>query len=183
MATPVTQGDIDTLIARIATGERRAFSALYDRTSAKLFGICLRVLNDRGEAEEVLQEVFVKIWHNAKRYRAGGFSPMTWLITIARNASIDRLRKRRAVQADMNAVLTLADPAPGPEAQAVASGERAQLAGCLDRLDPARAEAVRRAYLEGETYDELALRFAVPLNTMRTWLRRSLLKLKDCLSQ
>ncbi|MEB8385936.1 sigma-70 family RNA polymerase sigma factor [Rhodobacteraceae bacterium KMM 6894] len=179
----MTQGEIDTLIARIATGDRRAFGALYDCTSSKLFGICLRVLNDRGEAEEVLQEVFVKVWNSAKRYRAGGFSPMTWLITIARNAAIDRLRKRRAGQTDLNTVRALVDPAPGPEAQAVASGERAQLAGCLNTLDPARAEAVRRAYLEGETYDELARRFAVPVNTMRTWLRRSLLKLKECLSQ
>ncbi|MCZ4351113.1 sigma-70 family RNA polymerase sigma factor [Roseovarius aestuarii] len=184
----MTQAEIDSLIARIATGERQAFTALYDRTSAKLFGICLRVLNDRGEAEDVLQEVFVKVWHNAKRYRAGGFSPMTWLITIARNAAIDRLRKRRSKKEDggqdgLDAVERLADPAPGPEALVVASDERAQLALCLDTLEPARAEAVQRAYLEGETYDELARRFAVPLNTMRTWLRRSLLKLKECLSQ
>jgi RNA polymerase sigma-70 factor (ECF subfamily) len=185
---PLTLAEIDSLIARIALGDRRAFSSLYESTSAKLFGICLRVLNDRAEAEEVLQEVFVKVWHNAKRYKAGGFSPMTWLITIARNASIDRLRKRRSRkedggQAAQDAVQTLADPTPGPEAQAVASGERAQLAGCLNTLEPDRAEAVRRAYLMGETYEDLALRFAVPLNTMRTWLRRSLLKLKECLSQ
>ncbi len=175
--------DLENLIARIATGERAAFQALYSRTSAKLFGISLRVLNERAEAEDALQEVFVKIWHNAGRYRANGLSPMTWLITIARNHAIDRLRKRREGQAGLDMVATLADPAPGPEAQVIAASGCAQLAGCLDELDAPRAEAVRRAYLMGESYGELAARFDVPLNTMRTWLRRSLLKLRECLTR
>lgn len=179
----MTRDDIDKLIARVALRDRAAFAALYDHTSAKLFGICLRVLSDRGESEEAVQEIYVKIWHNADRYRANGFSPMTWLITIARNTAIDRLRKRREGQAGLDAAEVLADPAPGPEAQAVASDERARLHQCLGTLDPDRAQAVRRAYLEGDTYAQLSAQYGVPLNTMRTWLRRSLLKLKECLSR
>lgn len=77
--------EIDDYIAKCALGDRAAFTALYSATSAKLFGVCLRVLNNREEAEDALQDVFIKIWNNADRYRVNGLSPMTWLITIARN--------------------------------------------------------------------------------------------------
>lgn len=175
--------EIETLIARIATGDRRAFRDLYRHVSPKLFGICLRVLNDRAEAEDALQEIFVKIWNGADRYRANGLSPMTWLITVARNHAIDRLRRRRIAQGDMDEAIELADPAPGPEAQVVAAGETARLTACLEELGGERADAVRGAYLTGLTYKELAAHHGVPLNTMRTWLRRSLMKLKECLTR
>jgi RNA polymerase sigma-70 factor, ECF subfamily len=178
-----TPSDIEALIARVALGDRAAFSALYDATSAKLFGVCLRVLNDRHEAEDALQEVFVRVWHKAGSYAVNGFSPMTWLITLARNLAIDRLRARRAPMDTIDDVPDLADVGPTPEAAAIAASDRARIAGCLGELAPARADAVRGAYLDGATYEELARRHGVPLNTMRTWLRRSLLKLKDCLSR
>ena len=178
-----TSDEIERRIARIATGDRGALRDLYGEVSAKLFGVLLRVLDDRSEAEDALQEVFVKVWHKADRYRANGLSPMTWLIAIARNEGIDRLRRRRAAGAGLEAAAEVADAAPGPEAQAMRSSDRARLAACLAELDEARAEAVRRAYLQGETYAELAERFEVPLNTMRTWLRRSLLKLRECLTR
>lgn len=170
------------MIGRIAIGDRLAFSSLYDATSAKLFGICLRVLNNRAEAEDALQEIFVKIWRNAGKYQVNGLSPMSWLITIARNHAIDRLRSRRAAGGSMDEVAALADAAPGPEALAIASSEAGRIADCLGKLEPDRSDAVRRAYLEGETYNDLAVRYGVPLNTIRTWLRRSLLKLRECLS-
>lgn len=166
----------------MSLGEREAFRQIYARTSAKLFGVCLRVLGDRAEAEEVLQESFVKIWRNAGKYRANGLSPMTWLITIARNTAIDRKRRARASTPGDVLTDTLADPAPGPEAQAIAASEQEQLESCFEELDGRHAEAVRAAYLEGDTYAQLAERYEVPLNTMRTWLRRSLLKLRECLT-
>ncbi len=179
-----TREDIEALIAKCALGDRAAFEALYAATSAKLFGICLRVLNNRAEAEDALQEAYVKIWRNADRYQAGGYSPMTWLITIARNHSIDRLRSRR-VQATggMDEADAIPDSGPGPEALVIADSERGQLVGCLAELPQDRAQAIRLAYLHGETYADLAVRFDVPLNTMRTWLRRSLQKLKECLTR
>lgn len=176
--------DIETYIERCALGDREAFSALYSATSAKLFGVCLRVLGNASEAEDALQDVFVKIWRNAGRYQVNGLSPMTWLITIARNLSIDRLRARKRVQgAGLEEAEDLPSGAIGPEALAIASSEREMIVACMNELDADKADAVRRAYLEGETYNELAGRYDVPLNTIRTWLRRSLIKLKECLSR
>ncbi|KAF0677561.1 sigma-70 family RNA polymerase sigma factor [Profundibacterium mesophilum] len=178
-----TTTDIEFMIGRIATGDRQAFLSLYDATSAKLFGVCLRVLDDRADAEDVLQEVFVKVWRNAGHYTANGLSPMTWLITVARNSAIDRKRARKAPAYDIDTVSGLADGAPGPEMAAIAASEAARIGACLAELEAARAGAVRGAYLDGMSYAELAHRHDVPLNTMRTWLRRSLQKLRECLSR
>jgi RNA polymerase sigma-70 factor (ECF subfamily) len=175
--------DIEQMILQSALRDRAAFSSLYDATSAKLFGICLRVLKNRAEAEEALQDVFVRIWQKADRYAVTGNSPMTWLITLTRNLAIDRLRARKPAAVDIDNVPGIRDHGPTPEAAQLAASERAQIAACMDELESNRADAVRGAYLEGESYQELADRHTVPLNTMRTWLRRSLLKLKECLSR
>ncbi|MGR3571886.1 sigma-70 family RNA polymerase sigma factor [Brevirhabdus sp.] len=175
--------EIERLIGRIALSDRAAFDLLYSATSAKLFGVCLRVLNNRTDAEEALQDSFIKIWRGADRYASNGLSPMTWLITVARNCAIDRLRGRRAVGEDLEAADAVPDSAPSPEAAAIAGSERRRIAACLEELEADRAAAVKGAYLSGDTYEELARRYGVPLNTMRTWLRRSLIKLKDCLSR
>ncbi len=174
--------EIADLIGRCALRDRQAFRDLYQRTSAKLFGVTLRILRDRSEAEEALQEVYVKIWQRADRFQAGGFSPISWLVAIARNHALDMLRARRTASEDIDVALEVADTAPDPEQAAASSGERARIDDCLGQLDPQRAEAVRGAYLDGYSYEELASRHAVPLNTMRTWLRRSLMKLRECLS-
>lgn len=179
----MTTQDISRLILRTAMRDRAAFDLLYKLTSAKLFGVCLRVLNDRAEAEEALQEVFVKVWTKADRFAASELSPISWLVAVARHHAIDRVRARRRPVADIDAAVDIADPAPGPEAMAVAGSEAARIAACLDELDEQRAAAVRGAYLKGESYAELAERHGVPLNTMRTWLRRSLLKLRECLER
>ncbi|TQS73383.1 sigma-70 family RNA polymerase sigma factor [Rhodobacteraceae bacterium] len=175
--------EIEELIARVALRDKQAFAALYDATSRKLFGICLRVLNNRAEAEEALQDVFLRIWAKADRYAVTGHSPMTWLITVARNLSIDRLRARGAATDTIEGMGELRDAHPGPEATAIASSEMRRIGLCIDELEEDRASAVRGAYLDGESYADLAQKHDVPLNTMRTWLRRSLQKLKECLSR
>jgi len=176
--------EIEVLIGRVAMNDRAAFSALYDATSAKLFGVCLRVLHNRSAAEDAMQDSFVKVWKNASRYQSNGLSPMTWLITIARNTSIDRLRATRKGHVDIDAPgLELAASTAGPEQMAVAAGEARRLTGCLDELAEDRGAAVRGAYLDGETYADLAKTFSVPLNTMRTWLRRGLISLRECMSR
>jgi RNA polymerase sigma-70 factor (ECF subfamily) len=178
-----TVADIESYILRTAMGDRAAFSALYDATSAKLFGVCLRVLNNTAEAEDALQDVYVRIWRKADSYAVNGYSPMTWLITIARNLAIDRLRARKAPAKRVEEVFDLAASGPTPEEAAIQSSERAQIDMCLDELEKKHADCVRGAYLDGDTYSDLADRAGVPINTMRTWLRRSLIKLKDCLSR
>jgi RNA polymerase sigma-70 factor (ECF subfamily) len=174
---------IEALIARVAIGDRAAFSALYGATSAKLFGIALRVSGDRGVAEEILQESFVKIWHRADRYRVTGHSPMTWLITLTRNTAIDRLRTTRPDTGGLEEAGALAAPDPDGEAAAIAASEARAIHACLEELEDDRAASVRAVYLEGRTYAEMAERYSVPLNTMKTWLRRSLMSLKECLSR
>jgi len=184
-ASDAARAELDALIARCGLGDRRAFCDLYDRTAPKLYGVALRILQDRGAAEDVLQEAYVKIWAGAGRYLPGAASPMTWLITITRNAAIDRLRRAggQAAQPMGEDAMAVPSPVPGPEALAVAASERARLAACLDDLPADRAAAVRGAYLDGETYATLAERHGVPLNTMRTWLRRALIALRECLSR
>lgn len=174
--------EIADLIARCALRDRAAFRTLYERTSAKLFGVTLRILKDRSEAEEAIQEVYVKIWQRADRYIAGNTSPISWLVAVARNHSLDILRARRPVADDIDVALEVPDNAPSPERATQDKQERRQIDACLGTLEPDRADAVRAAYLDGYSYEELANHYAVPLNTMRTWLRRSLIKLKDCLT-
>lgn len=179
----MTPLDISKLIVRTAMKDRASFDELYRHTSAKLFGVCLRVLSDRSEAEEALQEVYVKIWTKADRFAISELSPISWLVAVARNHCIDRLRARRRPAGAMEEAIEVADPAPGPEARAIAGGESRRVHECLEELETEKASAVRGAYLNGDSYAELADRHDVPLNTMRTWLRRSLMKLRDCLER
>lgn len=175
--------DLEGELARIAMGDRAAFGTLYDATSAKLFAICLRILRDRARAEDALQETFVKVWHNAGRYRPGGARPMTWLITIARNAAIDMARKRREQAGGDDLAETIAAPGPGPEAEAVVRGEATRIVACMGELPEDRRAAVRGAYLGGQSYEDLARVHGVPLNTMRSWLRRALIALRECMGR
>ncbi len=178
----MSPSEIETLISKSAMGDRAAFRSLYAATSAKLFGVCLRVLKNRADAEDVLQEVYVKIWHNAAKYQVSGYSPITWLVTIARNQSIDRLRARKPDAAELSEADDIADTSSTPEQNVMAGGEVERLRACLQKLSPGRAEAVKAAYMEGYSYQELAERLQQPINTVRTWLRRSLISLKECLS-
>ncbi len=173
--------DIARLIERVALRDRAAFAALYERTSAKLFGVTLRILRDRAEAEEALQDVYVKIWQRADRYVAGAYSPISWLVAVARNHCLDLLRGRRPSSSALEDALEVVDPGPSPEAAAIDGGERGRIEHCLGTLDIQKAGCVRGAYLDGLSYEELARREGVPLNTMRTWLRRSLMRLRECL--
>jgi RNA polymerase sigma-70 factor (ECF subfamily) len=182
MSSTTPAQEIVELIARCALRDRSAFRTLYERTSAKLFGVTLRILKDRSEAEEAIQEVYVKIWQRADRYVAGDTSPISWLVAVARNHSLDILRARRPASDDIDVALEIPDDGPSPERATQDSQEKRQIEDCLDTLEPDRADAVRGAYLDGYSYAELAGRYDVPLNTMRTWLRRSLIKLKDCLT-
>jgi RNA polymerase sigma-70 factor, ECF subfamily len=171
---------IAALIAKCAATDRTAFRTLYRDSSAKLMGVLLRILQERAEAEDALQEVYTRVWLRAGRYDPAKGRGMTWLIAIARNLAIDRLRARPLAQSD-DELDTVADTAPRAETRLVAQGEARRMADCFATLDPERADAVKGAYLNGLSYVDLSARHAVPLNTMRTWLRRSLLKLKECL--
>ena len=171
------------LMARVAQGDRAAFAALYAATSAKLFGIMLRILRRRDIAEEVLQETYVKIWQRAGDFDASRASPITWMATIARNAALDVARKRTHLPIDETPeALAVADPGIPALQQLEQKEALARLNRCLDGLEPDKQQMVRLAYLDGLSRDELAARYGHPSGTIKTWLHRSLKQLKDCLS-
>ena len=173
---------IADLIAQCAAADRTAFRKLYSDSSAKLMGVLLRILGERSEAEDALQEVYTRVWLRAGRYDPAKGRGMTWLIAISRNLAIDRLRARPAASSD-DGLDMVQDSSPRAETRLIAQGEARRVTDCFASLEPDRADAVRGAYLSGLSYVELAARHAVPLNTMRTWLRRSLLRLRECLDQ
>ncbi|WPZ35532.1 sigma-70 family RNA polymerase sigma factor [Thalassobaculum sp. OXR-137] len=175
--------DISELLARVAGGDRKAFALLYDATAPKLYGIVLRILRRRDEADEVAQDVYVKIWQRAGDFDPSRASPITWMATIARNRALDEVRRARPVTvSDDIALERAADPAPSALAAAEAGEDRARLDRCLDLLEGDRARLVRLAYLDGLSRQELADRFGQPVGTVKTWLHRSLKQLKDCLA-
>ncbi len=172
-------------LADVARGDQVALRRVYDQTSAKLFGVCLRILKDSTEAEDVLQDVYVTVWRRAGAFDSSrGLSPITWLATLARNRAIDRLR---ASKAHLSRPLELAAEAPdlSPLADATLEQSQAQsrLTHCLDQLEPDHAHYVRSAFFGGHTYQTLAQAAAVPLGTMKSWIRRSLLRLRGCLDE
>lgn len=182
MTEPNQDDPIADLLTRTAAQDRAAFRALYTAASAKLMGVLLRILQNRSEAEDALQEVFTRVWLRAGRFDATKGRGMTWLIAIARNLAIDRIRARgEATSDDEDAMHAVPDTTPRAETRLIAAGEARRINDCFDTLEPDRAEALRGAYLSGLSYIDLAARHAVPLNTMRTWLRRSLLRLKECM--
>ncbi|WP_460834693.1 sigma-70 family RNA polymerase sigma factor [Lysobacter humi (ex Lee et al. 2017)] len=185
-APPSGETDADAfagLLADVAQGDRSAFERLYRLASPRLFAICLRLLPDRAEAEDVLQEVFTSLWHKADQFDPGRASAMAWMSMIARNRAIDRLRSPG--HAVRTTALELGDELPDggdtPIDAAEASTERERLQRCLQRLDDRRRGLIRTAFFEGATYEELATRSGAPLGSVKSWIRRGLLQLRACL--
>jgi len=159
-----------------------AFAALYDATAAQLFGVALRILRRRDLAEEVLQESFVAVWESAGDYSAFRGAPMSWLITIVRHRAIDRLRRSgsRAADHKISEEALLGIPA-GKSYDADRGAELGALQRCLDAIEAQPRQAVLLAYLYGLTHQEIAARLGVPMGTVKSWIRRSLERLKRCL--
>jgi RNA polymerase sigma-70 factor, ECF subfamily len=175
----------EALLARVALGSRDAFEQLYALTSAKLFGICLRVLPVRAEAEDVLQEVFATIWQKAAQYDVSRASALAWLGMIARNRAIDRLRTLPAGghTTPIDLVAELTDPQAAPHDDAERAGDRVRLDNCLKELDSRRRTLICAAFFDGSTYEELAVRCGSPLGSVKSWIRRGLLQLRTCLER
>jgi len=170
-------------LARIPGGDRAALQTVYRLTSAKLFGVAVRILGERSEAEDVLQEVYVTVWRKAADFDASRASPMTWLIAIARNRAIDRLRATHASRRmqPIDAAVEVADSGPNADSALELAQDHARLHGCLDGLAAHERAALRGAFFDGNTYEDLAARMSVPLGTMKSWIRRAMIKLKSCL--
>ena len=174
--------DLAALLQASARGERLAFKQLYDATSPKLFGIILRMSRSRASAEEVLQDVYVKIWRNASRYQPDTGSAMGWLATIARNRAIDVLRQR--VEVTMPATEDGLDwferVSENRDREAELLDANA-LRHCLGQMEQEKRACIMLAYYEGYSREELGVRFSQPVNTIKTWLHRGLAALKICM--
>lgn len=172
-------------LARVARGSQSALEEVYSRTSAKLFGLCLRILGDRGEAEDALQEVYVSVWRRAGTFDPARASPITWLAALARNRAIDRLRSagRQRPAEPLDEALGIADGSADALAQLEGSEDRRRLMACVGALEERQSRSIRAAFFEGLTYSELAERASVPLGTMKSWIRRGLLRLRECLER
>jgi len=177
--------NLSDAIARVAAGSAEALEQVYSRTSAKLFGLCLRILGDRSEAEEALQEVYLNVWRRAGSFDPARASPITWLAALARNRSIDRLRS--SGRARSTEPIELAEEVPDGAADALsqleAGQDRTRLMGCVAELERRQAGAIRAAFFDGLTYSQLASRAEVPLGTMKSWIRRALSRLRECLER
>lgn len=185
--TQVSSGARERLAAalhQVASGDRAALAEVYAATSAKLFGVCLRILPDRGEAEEALQEAYLTVWRNAGRFDAARASPITWLVALTRNRAIDQLRSRRPFRLEpLELGNEVRDPADGADLLIERGQEGAQLGVCLAELEGPDAVLIRSAFFEGSNYPELAARASLPLGTVKSRIRRALLKLRECLSR
>ena len=178
----VQRAALTAALAQVARGDRDALAEVYRRTSAKLFGICLRIFPDKADAEDALQDAFVNVWNNAGSFDPARASPITWLVTLTRNRAIDRWRaagKRRT--APIEAAAETPDDAPDALTCLIAGDERDRMMRCIDTLGTGDATMIRTAFYEGETYAELATRSALPLGTVKSRIRRALLRLKTCL--
>ena len=171
------------LLAASALHDRQAFSQLYEMTSAKLYGVILRILNRSEWAEDCLQEAYVKVWNKAGTYRPQLASPMTWMATIARNQALDLLRRRhREVrESDVNSFPEEVDKDLLPQDKLQVTDDGRKLNLCLEQLKSQQRQIIALAYFKGLTHEELAARTDTPLGTVKTWIRRGLEQLKRCL--
>jgi RNA polymerase sigma-70 factor (ECF subfamily) len=167
-------------LARVADGDQDALREVYDSTSAKLFGVCLRICQDREAAEDVLQQVYIKIWHRAGRFDGHRASPITWLCAIARNAAIDWRRANATVHLPESAAAAVADTSPLAPELIEGAQQRARIFDCLEMLEDRPRSAIRAAFFDGLTYSQLAEAMAVPLGTLKSWVRRGLIQLRGC---
>ncbi|WP_322048857.1 sigma-70 family RNA polymerase sigma factor [Paraburkholderia sp. J67] len=174
---------LNQLLSRVGQGDQAAFAELYRLASARVFASIVRMVHDRAEAEDLLQDVFTTAWRRADLFDPARGGAMTWLVTLARNRTIDRMRQHRETPLDDDATLDLPDDGPTPAALAEASEERRRLEHCLEQLAPQQHRAVREAFFSGATYSELAAQLSVPLGTLKSWIRRSLMQLKTCLER
>lgn len=189
---PVTSAPDDVaLMQSLARGETRAFELLYDRHGAAVLAICLRILRDRADAEDVLEEVFWEIWARRDRYDAARATPFSYLMTLARSRALDRLRFRRRREGvwlelhDGDGAETAGNgnPATGPYEDAIATQRRVAIDRALGELSPPARRAVEMNFFEGLSHREISERLGDPLGTVKTRIRQGLLALRKALRE
>ncbi len=194
---PERSHELAEMLARTALGDRAAFARLYERTSGHLFAVVLRVQRDRAQAEDLLQEVYVNVWRAAATFDAARAQPLTWLTSIARNRAIDSLRRQQTqpqllsttrddhdddAEAPDDVVQTAADE-PGPLELLDRASDARQLTQCMNGLSATQRQSLALAFFDGLSHAEVADHLRQPLGTVKSWLRRALQSLRQCLDQ
>jgi len=191
---PERSRELSQLLARAGLGDRQAFAILYERTSAHLFAVVLRIQRDRAVAEDLLQEIYVSVWKAARGFDAAQSQPLTWLTSIARNRAIDSLRRAQAQPQTQSLARdddddspdpadALADDAPGPLELLDRAGEARELTRCMEGLSAQQRQSVALAFFDGLSHAEVAEHLREPLGTVKSWVRRALMALKACLER
>ena len=173
----------ENCIRRMANGEEPALGELYDRMSGLLYGLVLRIIRSEREAEEIVQDVFVAAWRNARTFDGALASPATWLTTMARNKAIDRLRAHRrripAPPAEPDHIPEAADPSADPARSAQINDRRDRFAGWMKELPPNQRQAVELAFYDGLTHPEIASRLGETIGTVKSRIRLGLDRLRQ----
>jgi RNA polymerase sigma-70 factor (ECF subfamily) len=180
----LTQAELVWLLAAIAKGDQAAFERLYAATRAKLYGVLLRILGKPELADDVMQETYIKVWTLADKFDPTIASPITWMVAMARNRAIDIVRKRRDLSVeDTPEAMVVASDTPPPLARREMTEELRRLLTCLGKLDPEKQRIVLLAYYSGWSREQLAQKLDIPVNTIKTWLRRSLIEIRECMGR
>ena len=180
----LTQAELVWLLAAVAKGDKAAFERLYGATRAKLYGVLLRILGRPELADDVMQETYLKVWQMAGKFDPTVASPITWMVAMARNRAIDIVRKRGDISVeDSPEALGVAADTPPPLARREMTEELRRLLGCLGKLDPEKQRIVLLAYYSGWSREQLSHKLDIPVNTIKTWLRRSLLEIRECMGR
>lgn len=177
------------LLARVVKGDQQAFSQLYDRSSTLLFTLAVRILGNREEAAELLQDVYLEVWRKVSRYDVGRGTPVAWLITLTKSRAIDRLRARasrgyRATGARVeDTAVQVADPGPSPLETQTEEELRSAVGAAVAGLPQSQQQAIELAYYEGLSHTEIATRLNQPLGTVKTRIKLGMSKLRESLQQ
>jgi RNA polymerase sigma-70 factor (ECF subfamily) len=178
------QGELVWLLGAVAKGDAAAFERLYNATRSKLYGVLLRILGRPELAEDVMQETYLKVWKMADKFDPAQASPITWMVAIARNRAIDIVRKRKEISIEEEPeAQNVASESPAPLARREMTEELRRLLSCLGKLDPEKQRIVLLAYYSGWSREQLSTKLDIPVNTIKTWLRRSLLEIRECMGK
>lgn len=177
----LTSGELVWLLAAVARGDEEAFEKLYAATRAKIYGVVLRILRRADLAEEVTQEAYVRVWRRARDFDPARASPITWMVAIARNRALDIVRKKTDAPIEEQPLSMDGSETPEPLVRREMTDDLRRLLACMGNLDEERRRLLLLAYYSGWTREQLAAKFDKPENTIKTWLRRSLLQIRECL--
>jgi RNA polymerase sigma factor (sigma-70 family) len=182
-ARMLSDAEVTNVILRCAAGDRTALKQLFDTETPRMVGVAERILRRRALAEEATQDAFVQLWRRASSFDATLGSGRTWLYTILRNRSLNILRdeSRTELSNDDTAFDGVSDE-DDPEVVVMKLGEASRLRACLEKLEPERRQAIVLAYAKGLSHGEIAGKLGIPLGTIKSWIRRSMLTLRECMA-